>query len=205
MKKGVYLIALVCICLLVGGCGTKYKGYWCNYNETATIVVLLEKNNTEKDRAAIEKKIESFDNVEASNYYSRDDYAEELGGDVENMDIYDTYVVSFASMDSVGTYVEELSKMNGVLSSEQSNAKTNIALYNLKKGGKYTFTNSDEALEEDLETGKYKIKKGVITFTPEKNGNGVKILYTKDGLLCADTECEKIFARSNSTCSAEEE
>lgn len=206
MKKGIYLIILMMMCSLLSGCGaSKFKGYWCNYNEAATIVVLLNKDKTEKDRTAIEKKIEEFDNVESSNYYSREDYAEEIGENIENMDIYDTYVIFFSSMDSIGTYIDELSKLNGVLSAEQSNVKQNIALYNIQSGGKYTFTNSDEALEEDLEVGKYKIKKGVITFTPEKNGQGVKILYTKDGLLCADTECNKIFAKSNSTCSAIED
>lgn len=205
MKKGMYLTVLCMFCLLISGCGNKYKGYWCNYNETATIVVLLDTKNTESDRKAIEKKIEGLENVEGSNYYTKEDYAEQLGGDITDMDIYDTYVVTFSSMDSIGTYVEEFNKMSGVLEASQSNAKTDIALYNILSGGKYTFTNSDEALEADLETGKYKIKNGVITFTPEKNGEGTKILYTKDGLLCGDTECNKIFARSNSTCSGVEE
>lgn len=202
MKKSGYIVILIILGLLLGGCGNKYKGYWCNYNEAVTIVVLMERDKTDKDLEALRKKVEEFDNVDSTNYYSREDYVEQLGGDIENMDIYDTFIVSFTSMDSIGTYIEEINKMSGVLSAEQSSAKKDISLYNLKKGGKYTFTNSDEALEEDLETGKYKIKKGVITFTPDNEEIDSKILYTKDGLLCADTECNKIFAKSNETCSS---
>ena len=41
MKKR-NLILLLVIALILTGCGNKYKGYWCNYNETATIIVLLK-------------------------------------------------------------------------------------------------------------------------------------------------------------------
>lgn len=204
MKKGWKLCVLGLMMLALCGCGNKYKGYWCNYDETATIVVLLDKNNNESDRKKIEEKIEKFDNVSSSNFYSRDDYANELGGNVEDLDIYDTYVILFSSMDSIGTYVDELSEMSGVKSAEQSNAKTNMSLYNIKSFGKYTFTDSDEATESDLETGKYKTKKGVITFTPDKDGK-TKLLYIKDGLLCGDAECNQIFAKSTETCSSPKE
>ncbi len=202
MKKLSYILVLLFLSINMVGCNSKYKGYWCSYSDTATIVVLLNHNQTEKDRQAIEKKINEFDNVSSSNYYSRDDYASGLGSG--ELDIYDTYVISFSSMDYIGDYVNELSKMNGVMSAEQSFAKSNISLYHIKSWGKYSFTNSDEANEEDLETGKYKIKNGVITFTPEKNGEKSRILYTKDGLLCADTECNTIFGRSNNTCSTDQ-
>ncbi len=205
MKKRIYFLGLVFLTLILGGCNKKYEGYWCNYDETATIVVLLKRDNTDENRKQIESKIESFENVESSNYYSREDYAAELGEDIDNLDINDTFVILFNSIDSIGTYVEELEALEGVASAEQSNAKTNIALYNLMGWGKYTFTNSDEAEEADLETGKYKLKKGVITFTPDKEDAKTRLLYTKDGLLCGDADCTEIFARSNKTCSSQEE
>ena len=62
MKKSLILV-IICLCLLLTGCGNKYKGYWCNYDETATIVVLLDRDNTEKEREIISNKIEEFQNV----------------------------------------------------------------------------------------------------------------------------------------------
>lgn len=203
MKKILNIIILLLITLSLAGCGNEYKGYWCNYDETSTIVVLLKKDHKDKDRTKIELKIEEFENVESFSYYSREDYAEELGEDVENMDIYDTYVILFNSMDSIGTYIDELEKLDGVASAEQSNAKTNISLYNIGSWGNYTYTNSDEANEKDLEKGKYKIKKGVIIFTPENEEAKTKMLYTKDGHLCGNADCTEIYAKSNSTCSSE--
>jgi len=205
MKRKIGIVGVVILTLLLGGCDKKYKGYWCNYDETATIIVLLNRDNTEDNRKKIENKIESFENVESSNYYSREDYAAELGEDVDNLDINDTFVILFSSIDSIGTYIDELKALDGVASAEQSNAKTNISLYNLMSWGKYTFTDSDEANESDLETGKYKIKKGVITFIPDKEEKKTRLLYTKDGLLCGDADCTEIFARSNKTCSSKEE
>lgn len=199
MKKKLYISIILILTLFLTGCGNNYQGYWCNYDETATIVVLLNRNNTEKERTKIEAKIDTFENVESSNYYSREDYAEELGENINDLDIYDTYVILFSSMDSIGTYIDELNSMKGVKNAEQSNAKTNLSLYNLKSWGKYTYAESDEALEEDIETGKYKIKNGVITFTPDKKGK-TRLLYTKSGLLCKDADCQEIYAKSNATC-----
>lgn len=203
MKKKIFIIILLTLlCTALTGCKNKYKGYWCNYTETSTIVVLLNRENTSENRKLIEEKINNFENLESYNYYSRDDYAAELGENVENLDIYDTYVISFNSMDHIGTYREELEKMENVRSAEQSNAKTNISLYNIKSWGEYTFTDSDEATENELEAGKYKLKNGVITFTPKDSKSKTKLLYTKDGLLCGDADCTKIYARSNATCSS---
>lgn len=199
MKKGIKILLLFTIAMLMTGCGNKYKGYWCNYEETSTILVLLEHDNTAKDREAIEAKIASFENVASSNYYSREDYAEEIGENTDNLDIYATYFIVFSSMDSIGTYVKELQELSGVKSAEQNSAKSNMSLYNIKSWGKYTYTNSDEATEKDLETGKYKIKRGVISFTPKGDGE-TKLLYTKNGLICGDAECNKIYAKSTSTC-----
>lgn len=204
MKKGWKVLVLILMMIGLSGCGNKYKGYWCSYDETATIVVLMERDNTEKQRKAVEEKISNFINVSSSNYYSREDYANELGGDVNDLDIYDTFVILFDSMDSIGTYIKELQEMKGVRSAEQSNAKTNMSLYNIKSWNKYSYTNSDEATAKDLEVGKYKMKKGVITFTPDGDG-ATRLLYIKDGLLCGDADCNKIYARSTETCSSPQE
>ncbi|HAB67258.1 MAG TPA: hypothetical protein DCE23_07815 [Firmicutes bacterium] len=201
MKKGLKLIILGILAIFLTGCGNKYKGYWCNYNETASIVVLLEDNIKSSERTKIEEKIETFDNVASSNYYSKEDYNIEIGDASSDLDIYASYFILLNSMDSVGTYVEELKQLPGVKSANQTNAKTNVSLYNIKSWGKYTYTDSDESTENDLETGKFKIKKGVITFTPDKEGQ-TKLLYIKDGLLCGDADCNKIFAKSTSTCTS---
>lgn len=197
MKRKVFIFILLSVTFLLTGCGTKYKGYWCRYDETSTIVVLLDKDISKDNTAKIENKIKNFENIAGINFYSKDDYKEELG---DNPDIYETFVVSFDSNDFIGTYIDELNEMDGVFSAEQSNAKNNISLYNLKSWGKYTYTDSDEATEEELENGKYKIKKGVITFSPNEQEKKEKLLYIKDGLLCEDATCSKIYARSNATC-----
>lgn len=202
MKKKLKIIMLLSmVVLMLTGCKTDYKGYWCNYTETSTIVIQLKNEITEVEKKNIEEKITTFENLDSSNFYSKEDYGEELAN---AEDLHEAYVVFFSSMDHIGTYIEELNAMPGVHLAEQSNAKSNISLYNIKAWGKYTFTDSDEALEEDIETGKYKIKNGVITFTPKDQNIKAKLLYTKDGLLCGDADCTKIYARSNATCSSEE-
>ena len=206
MKKNIKIISLLAILtLLLTGCGNKYKGYWCNYKELSTIVIQLEDNHTDEQVTAISEKAASYDNVSSTNYITREDYAKEQGISIDDLDIHDTYVIYFTSMDSIGTYIDELEEMNGVLSAEQNYAKANIALFNLKSWGKYTFTDSDEAREEDIETGTYKIKNGVITFTPKKSKTSTRMLYIKDNHLCGDADCNDIYAESTETCSGKTE
>lgn len=202
MKKTFTLILISIMALCLTGCTNEYKGYWCTYDETATIVVLFEDDYKEKEKLAVAAKIDDFENVESISFYTKEDYAEQMGLDPSSMDIYETYIVTFNSMESVGTYVEQLGKMNGVHKAEQSYAKNNIAIYNLGEFGKYTYTNSDEAKEEDLETGKYKEKDGVIIFSPDNKEKEKKMLYPKDEYLCGDAACNKIYAKSNATCTS---
>lgn len=208
-KRKILLIIVVLIIIAVGikykQNQNKYEGYWCKYDETSTIVVLLENDIAEKSKKAVENKIDDFENVISLNYYSREDYANIIGIDINETEIYASFIITLDTMDHIGTYIEELSSLTGVKSAEQSYAKMNISLYNIKDWGKYTYTNSDEATETDLEYGTFKIKKGIITFTPEEDNAETKILYTKDGYLCGDAACTKIYARSNSTCSANEQ
>ena len=201
MKKRINILLIIIITLFLTGCGNKYEGYWCTYDEVATIVVLLEDDYTEAEKAAIAERINNYENVESMNFYTKEDYANQMNQDPNTMDIYETFIVTFNSMDNIGTYVEELGKLNGVLKSEQSYAKNNIALYYIDGWGKYTFTNSDEATDKDLEKGKYKEKNGVLIFKPTANGTKQKMLYPKDNYLCGDAACNKIYAKSNETCS----
>lgn len=206
MKKKTIIIGTIAILLLIVALvlriisNNRFKGYWCNYDERSSIVVLLKNDHTQDQDKKLLAKIDEFQNVISSSYYSREDYEGQLG---ENPDIYDSYVIIFSSLDSIGTYIEELKALDGVLSAEQNTAKTNFSLYNIKTSGRYTFADSDEVTEEDLETGKYKIKNGVITFKPNDNDKETKMLYIKDGYLCGDANCTKIFAESNATCSTE--
>ena len=84
MKKKTIIICLITIALLVAialvldNKTSKYEGYWCKYEETATIVVLLSKNNTEDQRKAVEAKIETFENIRTTAFYSKEDYADEI-------------------------------------------------------------------------------------------------------------------------------
>ena len=202
MKKKLSLIVLLLVLpLILSGCGNKYKGYWCNYKELATIVVQFEDNHTDKQVEAIENKAASYDNVSSTNYITREDYAKEQGVSIDDLDIHDTFVIYFTSMDSIGTYIEEIKEMKGVLTADQNYAKANISLYNLKSWGKYEFTDSDEAREEDIEKGTYRIKNGVITFTPNDSKTSTKLLYIKDNHLCGDADCNEIYAESTETCS----
>ena len=132
MKKNIKIISLLLILtLILTGCGNKYKGYWCNYVELSTIVVQLEDDHTDAQVSAIEQKAADYDNVSSTNYITREDYAKEQGISIDDLDIHDTYVIYFTSMDSIGTYIEELEAMKGVLSAEQNYAKAKISLYNL--------------------------------------------------------------------------
>ncbi len=203
MKKKITILLILLMSLCLTGCGKSYKGYWCKYDEISQIVVHLDDNYKSSHQTKIEAKIETFENVVSIVHYTKEDYAAQLGEDASNLDIYDSYVINLSSMDHIGTYIEDLEKMNGVHEAIQSRAKTNISLFNIQSWGKYTFTNSDEATESDLETGKFKEKKGVLTFTP-KNGKGEqKLLYIKDDYLCGDANCNQIYARSNSTCTTD--
>ena len=184
MKKRINIVLLFVLTLLLTGCSNKYQGYWCQYTETATIDVQLEYDVTEEQKAAIEAKISSFDNIASMNHYSREDYAEELNTSIENIDVHENYVLLFNSIDSIGTYVDELAELDGVFVALQSNAKTNISLYNIKKNGQYTFTDSDEALESDLVKGKYKIKnfrflRDLIEFLKKENSCHEKSKFLK--------------------------
>ena len=49
--------------MLLTGCGNDFKGYWCNYKETATIVVLLDDNHTEAQVDAIQAKASEYEDV----------------------------------------------------------------------------------------------------------------------------------------------
>ena len=178
----------------------EYHGYWCKYKETATIVVLLKDGYTPKQKTAIENKINSYIDIEAMNTFSKDEYANQIGGDANEMDIHDAIVATFSTMNSIGTYVEELKKFDGVLSAEQSYAKNDINLYNLKKDGKYTYADSDEALKKDIIKGKYKEKDGVLTFIPNSKKEKQKLLYFRDGILCEDAACTKLFFKSDKSC-----
>lgn len=209
-KEQIIIVVIVITILLITGIyfltnNTKeYQGYWCKYNETSTIVVLLKENHKDSERKKIEEKIETFENVESVEYISREDYAADFGVDPSEIEIYDTYRISLNTLDSIGTYIEELQSLSGVLTAEQNYAKSNLSLFNIKSWGKYTFTDSDEATTSDLEYGKYKMKKGVLTFTPESDNGEVKLLYTKDGYLCGDAACTQIYSKSNSTCTSTE-
>ena len=194
----IFFLLLIVICLTA--CGKNYVGYWCNYQETATIVILLEDNITPAQKANIEKSVNKYENLTSLNFISKDEYARQLGKDAKDLDIYANYFLTFDSLDSIGTYVEEIGKMPGVHEAKQGTAKSNIKIYNIEKKKKYSYTDSDEPNEQDIEHGKYKIKKGVITFTSE-DGKTSRMLYIKNDHLCEDAECNRIFAPSNETCS----
>lgn len=202
MKKFLKTMMLVSIVMMLAACNKKFEGYWCKYDETATIVVLMNDNATQNQRNLVESTVNNYQNLESLNYYTKEDYANELGVDPSSIDIYDTFVLIFNSMDSIGTYIEELEQINGVKEAKQSNAKSNISLYNLKAWNKYEYTDSDEPNEKDIIKGKYKMKNGVITFTPDDKKKKVTMLYIKDDHLCADVDCNEIYFASDDKCSA---
>jgi hypothetical protein len=198
MKKILYLVAIVLMALSLTGCGSKFKGYWCNYKENAIIIVLFKKGHTEAHVKAVEDKFTTYINLANSTYYPAEEYAKIIG---DSSNIYDAYYISFDSLEHVPSYVQELESMDGVLSASQQSAKNNISLYNLAGWGNYTYSNSDESDKSDLETGTYKIKKGVITFKPKNSKGNTKLLYIKDNHLCGDVDCTQVYFSSTETCS----
>ena len=198
MKK-IKILVIVLLLIFLTGCNNKYTGFWCKYNETATIVILLNDNITAEERTKIEEKGASFENLASSNYYSKDDYKEQLK---TNDEIFATYVFSFTSHDSIGSYIDELKNMSGVKEAKQSSAKNNMSLYELKSNGTYTYKDSDEASKNDIQTGKYKIEKGIIKLTPDKDKSKTILLYTKNDRLCEDTDCNKIYSHGKDNCSS---
>ena len=200
MKRIIKTICLLVIMISITACNNKYVGYWCKYSETATIVVLLKDDITEEQKNNVEEKAKNYENIAGTNYYSKEDYKEIMKNDAD--EIYATFVFTFSSHDSITTYIEELKTLPGVKEASQSNVKSDMALYELKSNGTYTYKNSDEALEKDIIKGKYKVEKGIIRFTPEKNKNDIHILYTKNERLCEDTDCNKIYAKGKDNCSS---
>lgn len=206
-KNKIILIVLLSILTILGTILYKqskptYEGYWCTYKEKATIVIMLKNGYSQENKEAIEEKISKYEDVQATSFFSKDEYATEIGANPDEIDLYDTIVVSFTSMNAIGTYIEELSKFEGVLKAEQSYAKNDVELYHIKKWNKYTYANSDETLKEDLIEGKYKEKKGIITFKPNDNKESSKVLYIKDNHLCADAACKSVYFESDETCSS---
>ena len=200
MKKITKLLGLLLLLIFITGCNNKYVGYWCKYSETATIVVLLKDDITEEQKNAIEEKAKNYENISATNYYSKEDYKEIMNDTQE--EIYASFVFTFNSHESISTYVEEIKAMDGVKEASQSNVKSDMSFYELKSNGKYTFKDSDEAKEEDIINGKYKVEKGIIRFIPEKDKNNIKLLYVKNDRLCEDTDCNKIFSKGKDNCSS---
>ena len=199
MKK-IKLLLLLIISITLTGCGKSYVGYWCNYEETSNIEIQIEKDITEAQREKIENTFNKYENLKKVDNISREEFARDLGVDVESIDIYEAYVLTFDSNDSIGTYIDELSELPGIHEANQYSAKTILSLYNIQKHKKYTYTDSDEPNQSDVETGTYKIKKGVITFTNSDKSN-TRMLYIKNGHLCGDAECNKIYALSDENCS----
>lgn len=177
-----------------------FEGYWCKYEESSQIQVLLKDGYTAKQKKAIEEKINKFDDLESSTFWSKDEYAASIGADPSNMDLYDAIIVTLSSVDAIGTYRDQLKEMAGVHDATQMSAKSNVKLYNIEAKRKYTFKDSDEALEEDIIHGTYKENKGVITFTPEDKSKQQTMLYYKNGLLCEDSACSAIFFKSTDSC-----
>lgn len=202
MKKTIMGLVLVIVGIMLSGCGNKeFVGYWCRYDEASIITVMLNDDLNEADAAKIKEKLAEYGDINNFATYTKEDYAKLINASAEGMDIYATYVVSYPSNDYIGTLVNELNQMSGVHEAVQASAKNNLLLYELKKDGNYTFTDSDEASKDDYITGKYKLKNGVITFTDKKDKK-TSLLYTKNGYLCVDADCNKIFFKSNENCEA---
>lgn len=199
MKKVGLVGIMFLFIIILSGCGNKeFVGYWCRYDEASVVTVMLENDISEENKNLIKDKLTEYGEATNFVYYSREDYAKMINEDINSIDIYATFVVSYASNNYIGTLVNELKTMNGVHEALQTSAKNNMLLYNLKKDGTYEFTDTDEATDDDYVGGKYKIKKGVVTFTDKDKKTS--LLYTKDGHLCVDADCNKIFAKTDENC-----
>ena len=156
IMKGLKVLFLVLFIFCLTACGKNYVGYWCNYQETATIVILLEDNITATQKANIEKSVNKYENLTSLNFISKEEYARQLGKDAKDLDIYANYFLTFDSLDSIGTYVEEIAKMPGVHEAKQGTAKSNIKIYNIEKKKKYLEA-VEEARKKSLKSEKKRI------------------------------------------------
>lgn len=194
MKK--YGILVITLLFVLTGCNTKeYSGYWCSYEESGMIIVLLNQDITEKQKNSVEDTINLYPNMSTYDFISKEDLL--MNSTDENPVAYDTYFIYFSSATNIDEALVNLQKEEGVYSATKESAKSNVALYNLKKDKTFTYTDS---LEEDLGTkveGKYKIKKNEIVFTSDEE---VSSLYLKDDYVCQDETCTKFFIKTDAFC-----
>lgn len=183
------------VLLITTGCGNKeYVGYWCKYEETGTIIVTLNENNTSAERAAIEKVIGNFNGLSSYDFMDKETFANETG---EEGEAYDTYFIYFLDNTTIDEALMSLQKLSGVKNVEKNNIKTNVSLYEFIDSKKYKYQDSLGIEEKYNVTGTYKINDKVLNLTSPTN---TTTLYIKDDYLCADSACNTIYTRTNEYC-----
>lgn len=192
MKK--YLLGLIVIIMCFGCSNKDYDGYWCKYQETGTIVVLLD-NASDKAKTTINQTIESLEGLQNYDFVSKEDFKSNLD-DSSNIEVYDTYFIYFDSINAIDDNIIKLSSLEGVKSATKNNIKSNVTLYHLDNN-KYTLKNTTDKTSDNEEEGKFSIKDNEITL----NSNGtISTLFIKDEYLCSDESCNTIYRKSNELC-----
>lgn len=198
MKKLKLLFILICL-IFLSGCDKKdYIGYWCSYEETGTIIVLLDQNITEKEKNNLEDIINTYEDMTTYDFISKENLAQDNNSDISS--IYDTYFIYFNSTETIDEALLTIQSTKGVFSATKENIKSNIAFYNLDKNKKFTYKDNIDNEDGIKISGKYKVKDNKITF---KSAEKVNDLYIKDGFICGDENCDKIFTKTNELCEAD--
>ena len=191
--KSLFLLSITL--LLLTGCGNKkYVGYWCKYEETGTIIVTLNEDNTKKQRESIEKVISNFTGLSSYDYVPKENFTAESTTDGE---AFDTYFIYFMDTTTIDEHTMALEKLDGVKKVEENNVKTNVSLYQFVDSKNYKFQDGI-GVEDDLKVkGTYKINENAIQLTSPAN---TTTLYIKNDYLCADTACNIIYTKTDDKC-----
>lgn len=195
MKKIIKYIFICSILFMLSGCTKKeYVGHWCNYEETGTIIVLLDHEISSSNKDNIEDIINTYQDINTYDFISKEDLASTTSVDINT--VYDTYFIYFENTDSIDDALITLQNTKGIYSATKENIKSNVSLYNLKNDNTFEY---QEAIgdEELIIKGKYKIKDNKIEFKSEEKVNN---LYLKDSFICKDETCNKIYVKTDASC-----
>lgn len=192
MKKLKLIMMCSILLVLITGCGNKYKGYWCNYDEAGTIIVELKTNNSKSDRNTIEKVINNFNDLASFDFLPKDSFT-----DTDNGEAFDTYLIYFNDTSILDEHVITLKKLKGVKDVEKNYIKNNVKLYEFVDNKNYKYQDG-LGVEDNLKVkGKYKIGEEVIKLESPANKSE---LIIKDKYLCADKDCNTIFTKTDKNC-----
>lgn len=178
MKLKVLLLSLIVFILC--GCQSKFNGTWCLYEEVPSSLIILDKDINDDN---LKKITDYLDKISDLSSY---DIIDNIESASKMINVY------YIKKDNIENYKNDISKLNGVYSFDNkmiNKAKEKIII----KGKYYTYDKELNTLYASEIKGKTKKNKNSILI------GDIKFFY-KDSFLCADSECNVIFSKSNNDC-----